>query len=219
MRTTQFTSVSPDRDRSCHYYSQLPSPPRWESPIRPRKPARQKRKWRTSRSPTSIAGRASLDDYKDKKAIVVAFVDTECPLSNLYVPTLIDLHKDYSGKGVQFLAVNSSRQDSFVRMSAHAQERAIPFPVLKDFDQKVADALGAKRTPEVFLLDSARMIRYRGRIDDQYGIGFRRDKPTQQRPPRRPRRSARGQGKSPRPRPKSPAASSSGPRKRPRRER
>ena len=35
-----------------------------------------------------------------------------------------------------------------------------------------------QRTPEVFLLDADRVIRYHGRIDDQYGIGFRRDKPT-----------------------------------------
>ena len=49
--------------------------------------------------------------------------------------------------------------------------------MLKDFDQTVADAFGAKRTPEVFLLDANRVIRYHGRIDDQYGIGFRRDKP------------------------------------------
>jgi peroxiredoxin len=120
----------------------------------------------------------ALTDYKDKKAFVVAFLDTECPLSNLYIPTLIDLHKAYSDKGVQVLGVNASLQDSFVRMSAHAQERDMPFPVLKDFDQKVADAFGAKRTPEVFLLDAARVIRYHGRIDDQYGVGFRRDKPT-----------------------------------------
>ena len=53
----------------------------------------------------------------------------------------------------------------------------MPFPVLKDFDQQVADAFGAERTPEVFLLDANRVIRYHGRIDDQYGIGFRRDKP------------------------------------------
>jgi len=120
----------------------------------------------------------TLDDYKDKKAIVVAFLDTECPLSNLYVPTLIDLHKQYSEKGVQFLAIYASKQDSFVLVSAHAQERAVPFPVLKDFDQKVLDGFGAKRTPEVFLLDGQRVIRYHGRIDDQYGIGFRREKPT-----------------------------------------
>ena len=120
----------------------------------------------------------SLDGFKDKKAFVVVFVDTECPMANLYVPTLIELHKEYAGKGVQFLAINSSNQDSFVSVSAHAQEREVPFPVLKDFDQEVADDFGARRTPEVFLLDANRVIRYHGRIDDQYGIGFRRDKPT-----------------------------------------
>ncbi len=54
----------------------------------------------------------------------------------------------------------------------------MPFPVLKDFDQKVADAFGAERTPEAFLLDANRVIRYHGRIDDQYGVGVSRDKPT-----------------------------------------
>jgi peroxiredoxin len=120
----------------------------------------------------------SLEGIKDKKAFVVAFIDTECPVANLYVPTLIGLDKEYGAKGVQFLAINSSRQDSFVSVSAHAQERGITFPVLKDFDQTVADAFGAKRTTEVFLLDAGRAIRYHGRIDDQYGIGFRRDKPS-----------------------------------------
>ncbi len=136
----------------------------------------------------------ALDDYKDKKAIVVVFLDTECPLSNLYVPTLIDLHKKYSDKGVQFLAINSSNQDTFIRVSAHAQEREVPFPVLKDFDQKAADGFGAKRTPEVFLLDSGRVIRYHGRIDDQYGIGYRKREADAKRPHGSHRRTTRGQG-------------------------
>lgn len=118
-----------------------------------------------------------LDGFKDKRAFVIVFVDTECPLASLYWPALIELSKEFADKGVQFLAINASSQDSFVRVSADAQERAVPFPVLKDFDQKVADALGAKRTPEVFLLDAKRVIRYHGRIDDQYGVGFRRGAP------------------------------------------
>ena len=73
---------------------------------------------------------------RTRRLIVVVFLDTECPLANLYVPTLIELHKEYSEKGVQFLGINSSNQDSFIRVSAHAQERDMPFPVLKDFDQK-----------------------------------------------------------------------------------
>jgi peroxiredoxin len=120
----------------------------------------------------------SLGSFKDQKAFVVVFVDTECPLAELYLPTTIELHQDYAGKGVQFLAINSSRQDSFIAVSAHAQERNVPFPVLKDFDQAVADGFGAQRTCEVFLLDAHRMIRYHGRIDDQYGNGVRRNQPT-----------------------------------------
>ena len=57
-------------------------------------------------------------------------------------------------------------------------EREIPFPVLKDFEQRVAEVFAARRTPEAFLLDAGRVVRYHGRIDDQYGVGFRREKPT-----------------------------------------
>jgi peroxiredoxin len=124
------------------------------------------------RRPRSLAG------FKGKKAFVVVFLGTECPLANLYVPTLIELHRRYAGKGVQVLAINANSQDSFLRVSAHAQEREVPFPVLKDFDHKAADAFGAKRTPEAFLLDANRVVRYHGRIDDQYGLGYRRAKPT-----------------------------------------
>jgi len=120
----------------------------------------------------------SLEGFKDKKAIVVVFIDTECPLANLYIPALIELQGKYAPRGVQFVTINSSSQDSFVSVSAHAQERDVPFPVLKDFDQKVADAFGAQRTCEAFLLDARRVIRYHGRVDDQYGVGYRRDKPT-----------------------------------------
>ena len=119
----------------------------------------------------------SLAGFKDKKAFAVIFIDTECPVAALYVPTLVELQRTYAQKGVQFLAIDSSGQDSFVTVSAFAQERNVPFPVLKDFDQQVADDFGARRTPEAFVLDANRVIRYHGRIDDQYGVGVSRDKP------------------------------------------
>jgi peroxiredoxin len=122
----------------------------------------------------------ALDGFKDKKAFVVVFIGTECPLANLYLPTLIDLHKEYASKGVQFLAINSNAQDSFLQVSAHAQERNVPFPVLKDFDHRAVALLGAQRTPEAFVLDANRVIRYHGRIDDQYGLNYRRAEPSRQ---------------------------------------
>jgi peroxiredoxin len=120
----------------------------------------------------------SLAGYRSKKATVVVFVGTECPLANLYFPTLVDMHRKYAGRGVRFLAINSNDQDSAADVASHARERKIPFPVLKDADHRAADALGARRTPEAFLLDSGRVIRYHGRIDDQYGYTYRRAAPT-----------------------------------------
>src|SRR5262245_13769151 len=50
----------------------------------------------------------SLADFRDKKAVVVVFVGTECPLVNLYLGRLAELNEEFSPKGVQFLAVNSN---------------------------------------------------------------------------------------------------------------
>jgi peroxiredoxin len=120
----------------------------------------------------------SLGEYKGKRALVIVFIGTQCPIANAYVPTLADLHQHYAGKGVQFLAINANDQDTFADVRAHARERKIPFPVLKDAEHKAAQALGAVRTPEAFLLDSDRVIRYRGHIDNQYGYSYRRSAPT-----------------------------------------
>ncbi len=125
------------------------------------------------------AGKAvSLDEFKDQKAVVLVFTGTECPVNNAYMPRLAELHREYAPKGVQFLALNANVQDTPERMAKHAKEYAIPFPVLKDVGNQVADAVGAQRTPEAAVLDAGRVVRYRGRIDDQYGVGFARPKPT-----------------------------------------
>ena len=105
----------------------------------------------------------SLADWKEKKAGVVVFLGTECPISNLFVPVLADLHKEYSKRGVGFLAVNSNRQDTPDRVAAHARKHNIPFPVVKDANNIVADQFGAIRTPEAFVIDPTGRILYRGR--------------------------------------------------------
>jgi peroxiredoxin len=120
----------------------------------------------------------ALADFKDKKAVVVIFTGTECPINNAFMPRLSQLHEEYSGKGVQFLAINSNTQDTPERVADHARKNEIPFPVLKDEGAAVADQFGARRTPEVFLLDPAGRVLYQGRIDDQFGVGYRRAKPT-----------------------------------------
>ncbi|WP_153557919.1 redoxin domain-containing protein [Roseimaritima sediminicola] len=118
----------------------------------------------------------STRDYADKPYLVVAFLGTECPLAKLYGRRLSDLHSRYADRGVAVLGIDANKQDSLSEMLAYANRHELNFPFLKDRGNRVADAMGAERTPEVFLLDRQRVVRYHGRIDDQYGVGVSRDK-------------------------------------------
>ena len=113
----------------------------------------------------------SLDDFKGRKAFVFVFVVRGCPLVPKYLPTLDRLEKQYRTRGVQFLAVNVSPEDTITEAAAQLVEAGVAFPVVKDFEARCADALGVTRTPEVAVLDGERRLRYRGRIDDQYRPG------------------------------------------------
>ena len=115
-----------------------------------------------------------LADFAAARFMVVAFIGTECPLVNLYAPRLVELHQRFADQGVVFIGVNANRQDSLTEVAAHARRHGIAFPVLKDPTHKVADLFAAERTPQVFVLDENRQVRYVGRIDDQYGVGYQR---------------------------------------------
>lgn len=112
----------------------------------------------------------SLDELGKDKIVVLAFLGTECPLAKIYAPRLSKLANKYEPRGVVFVGINPNRQDAVTEIAAFARSHEIPFPILKDLNQVVADAVGATRTPEVVVLDTDHAIRYRGRIDDQYGF-------------------------------------------------
>jgi len=121
-------------------------------------------------------GEHSLSELAGKKGTVVAFLGTECPLAKTYAPRLAELAAKYQGQGVAFVGIDANRQDSLAEIAAYARTAGIEFPVLKDLNNKVADAIGATRTPEVFVLDKDQVVRYSGRIDDRSGVGYIRDK-------------------------------------------
>lgn len=116
----------------------------------------------------------SLDEYADKQAVVVVFLGTECPLAKLYGPRLAELAAEFEPHGVAFLGINANQQDTLAEIGHYARQAKIEFPILKDPGNRVADAFGAERTPEAFVLGPDRQVRYHGRIDDQYGVGYAR---------------------------------------------
>jgi peroxiredoxin len=116
----------------------------------------------------------TLSDHAASKLVVVAFLGADCPLANRYADRLVELARQYGPRGVAFVAIDSNQQDGLAQLAHLARVHKIEFPLLKDPGNAVADRFDAQRTPEVFVLDARRVVRYRGRIDDQYGIGYAR---------------------------------------------
>ncbi len=121
--------------------------------------------------------RWNLDDFKSDSILVVAFLGTECPLAKHYSIRLSEIAKEFQPRSVRVIAVISNRQDSLEEINAFATRQELEYPVLKDAGNRFADQIGAERTPEIFVFDASRKLRYRGRVDDQYGIGYVRDQP------------------------------------------
>jgi peroxiredoxin len=108
----------------------------------------------------------------DVQATVVCFLGTECPLAKLYASRLSRMAGELGSQQVRFIGVNSNRQDSLSEIRDYVDRHKLSFPLLKDYQNKIADFFDAKRTPEVFVLDKTFVVRYRGRIDDQYQPGI-----------------------------------------------
>ena len=119
-----------------------------------------------------VDGRAySLGSFKDKPVLVVIFSCNHCPYVKAYEERMVSIQRDFAGKGVQLVAINSNDEkaypeDGFPEMVKRSKERGFNFPYLRDESQKVVEAYGGVCTPHVFAFDVSRNLRYRGRIDD-----------------------------------------------------
>ncbi len=121
--------------------------------------------------------RIKLYGYRGKKAVVVVFTGTDCPIGDLYLPRLVTLNEKYQDQGVVVLAINANASEPREQVAQHAKEFGLTFPVLTDPSGRVARLLEAERTCEALVIDGTAQLRYRGAIDDQYGYGTRKEEP------------------------------------------
>jgi peroxiredoxin len=119
-----------------------------------------------------------LTEWRDSRLVVVAFLGVDCPLAKLYAGRLAELYREYRSKGVAFVGIDSNQHESPADVTRFVRDHQFPFPILKDGGSEIADRFAALRTPEVFILDEHQVVRYRGRIDDQYTVGGRRAEPS-----------------------------------------
>ena len=113
----------------------------------------------------------SLRDFADRKALVMVFSCNHCPYVQAYEDRMVRMQRDYSGKGVTLVAINSNDdhdypEDSFENMIRRAKEKGFNFPYLRDETQDIARKYGAICTPHVFAFDAKQTLQYKGRIDD-----------------------------------------------------
>jgi peroxiredoxin len=115
----------------------------------------------------------SLDDFSDKKILIIIFSCNHCPYVQAYEERIKEIQKEFGDKGIAVAAINANddssyRDDSFENMKKRAAERHFNFPYLRDEDQEIAKAFDASHTPEVFLFDENRKLAYHGKIDDNW---------------------------------------------------
>jgi peroxiredoxin len=113
----------------------------------------------------------SLDSYAAADVLVLVQSCNHCPYVQAWEGRLSAIAGDYGERGVRVVAVNSNDadahpEDSFVEMQKRSQEQDFAFDYLYDEPQAVARTLGSERTPEVFVYDRDRRLRYHGAIDD-----------------------------------------------------
>lgn len=108
----------------------------------------------------------SLASLRGKNGTVLIFVSVQCPVSNAYNKRMAQLAEEYKARGVNLVGLNSNVAELPDGIKKHAAENGLNFAILKDKNNKIADLLGARVTPEAYFLDASNKLVYRGRIDN-----------------------------------------------------
>jgi peroxiredoxin len=122
---------------------------------------------------SDTSGRShSPDEWTAKRAIVLLFMGTDCPLSNNYVPELNRMYALYAPRGVAFYAVQGDATVPVEQVRSNVREFGYTFPYLFDPTESLASYTGAATTPEAAVLSPQGKLLYLGRIDnrlEEYG--------------------------------------------------
>jgi peroxiredoxin len=118
----------------------------------------------------SLIASADLSGQRGGKALLVMFICRHCPYVKHVEAELARLGRDApDGLGMVAISSNDANEypeDAPASLAEQARKAGFTFPYLYDESQEVARAYGAACTPEFFLYDAERKLRYHGQLDD-----------------------------------------------------
>lgn len=115
----------------------------------------------------------SLWDFSSSKVLIVMFICSHCPYVKAIEDRIIQLRKDYEGKGVQLIGIcsNDSKDypdDTPSNLFKVWKDKEYGFPYLIDETQEIAKSYGAVCTPDIYVFDSERKLAYHGQLDNNW---------------------------------------------------
>lgn len=114
----------------------------------------------------------SLPDIKED-VVVVCFSGNHCPVVGMYEDRMIDFVNWTKGKSVKFVcvSVNDNDADRLPAIKKYIKDKGVNYAYGYDESQKMGRDYGATNTPQFFVLDKERVIRYMGALDDNRDEG------------------------------------------------
>ena len=107
-----------------------------------------------------------------RKITVLIFARTDCPITNRYVPLLLQLKNAHAEK-TNFWFVYPDKNTTAEQINEHLRQFAISISALRDPSHSLVKQASATITPEVAVFDAHARLLYHGRIDNLYEIAGR----------------------------------------------
>lgn len=108
--------------------------------------------------------------------VVFVFLSYKCSGSLAYDGRYVEYAADFEKKGIKFIGINSNYNETVYDLKAHAKSKNYNFPVLKDWDNVIADRFDARVTPHVFFINKNSILCYKGAIDDNRRVELVKNK-------------------------------------------
>lgn len=113
----------------------------------------------------------NLQDLKGLNATVIMFICNHCPFVKHVNKQLALLAKNYTSKGIKFIAISSNDAENYPDdapnyLKKQAISNDFKFPYLYDQTQEIAEAYDAACTPDFYIFDADLKLNYRGQLDN-----------------------------------------------------